>query len=546
VTSAEPVREWVGGRFTLPARIESMGDRRAEMALWVELPDLRVVGQVLEDPQDPQASFGQSLMRAMASPLVGEPRRPQRVRVADAALAEQLKSFSFLSVEVAPTPEFDKVVRSLGAFFGEGSYFSDPSLTPGDIEKLFIGARFLWAARPWTLADDDALVHVEVPAMGIKEGCVSIVGSLQEVRGFVFFPSYEDYDRMTSSAVVTGEPLASHRALYFSFDPKENVPEGMRKEVAEHGWPLADADAYPMLLRMVDGKHAPVFEPELKLATAVMRAIAAFAVRHPEALKDYGDVKIRESQFDENDLEVILSVPHPLSDQAIESELPPRAMTMDSTPNPYELPLEPHKLKHLARALGEFTLHRVLGLFCAVASVPELPRPSVWLGEIMQHVKFADEAQARGVMELLMVVYNHVISTIESDGVDGLIPEAADVEACREWARGYTALLGRMDPAQIEERLLDSAFAIQALAEVPQMIQMLDELRGDNTREAMLADYRESLADDADCLLEGWAEARSKPRAPEGTFRRDAPKVGRNDPCPCGSGKKYKKCCAIN
>ncbi len=26
-------------------------------------------------------------------------------------------------------------------------------------------------------------------------------------------------------------------------------------------------------------------------------------------------------------------------------------------------------------------------------------------------------------------------------------------------------------------------------------------------------------------------------------FRRDAPKTGRNEPCPCGSGKKYKKCC---
>jgi preprotein translocase subunit SecA len=24
--------------------------------------------------------------------------------------------------------------------------------------------------------------------------------------------------------------------------------------------------------------------------------------------------------------------------------------------------------------------------------------------------------------------------------------------------------------------------------------------------------------------------------------RRERPKVGRNDPCPCGSGKKYKKC----
>jgi preprotein translocase subunit SecA len=26
------------------------------------------------------------------------------------------------------------------------------------------------------------------------------------------------------------------------------------------------------------------------------------------------------------------------------------------------------------------------------------------------------------------------------------------------------------------------------------------------------------------------------------TIRRDEPKVGRNDPCPCGSGKKYKQC----
>jgi len=26
-------------------------------------------------------------------------------------------------------------------------------------------------------------------------------------------------------------------------------------------------------------------------------------------------------------------------------------------------------------------------------------------------------------------------------------------------------------------------------------------------------------------------------------YVREEPKVGRNDPCPCGSGKKYKKCC---
>ena len=29
-------------------------------------------------------------------------------------------------------------------------------------------------------------------------------------------------------------------------------------------------------------------------------------------------------------------------------------------------------------------------------------------------------------------------------------------------------------------------------------------------------------------------------------YRRERPKIGRNDPCPCGSGKKYKKCCGKN
>ncbi|WP_449304922.1 SEC-C metal-binding domain-containing protein [Persicimonas caeni] len=29
----------------------------------------------------------------------------------------------------------------------------------------------------------------------------------------------------------------------------------------------------------------------------------------------------------------------------------------------------------------------------------------------------------------------------------------------------------------------------------------------------------------------------------EETFERELPKIGRNDPCHCGSGRKYKRCC---
>jgi len=53
--------------------------------------------------------------------------------------------------------------------------------------------------------------------------------------------------------------------------------------------------------------------------------------------------------------------------------------------------------------------------------------------------------------------------------------------------------------------------------------------------------------------IDPFAKSAEKPRPPSRaqplpeaveSVRRDRPKVGRNDPCPCGSGKKFKKCCA--
>jgi hypothetical protein len=38
------------------------------------------------------------------------------------------------------------------------------------------------------------------------------------------------------------------------------------------------------------------------------------------------------------------------------------------------------------------------------------------------------------------------------------------------------------------------------------------------------------------------AEARGGMTGEVQTVRREGKKVGRNDPCPCGSGRKYKKC----
>ena len=51
----------------------------------------------------------------------------------------------------------------------------------------------------------------------------------------------------------------------------------------------------------------------------------------------------------------------------------------------------------------------------------------------------------------------------------------------------------------------------------------------------------------ASALPEPEQESSQQAEAPQQPMVRDAPKVGRNDPCPCGSGKKYKQCCgALN
>jgi hypothetical protein len=63
-------------------------------------------------------------------------------------------------------------------------------------------------------------------------------------------------------------------------------------------------------------------------------------------------------------------------------------------------------------------------------------------------------------------------------------------------------------------------------------------------------DRHRRLIDDAAEHIEKWCPAEVRPAAsvawsptPVISPVRSTPKVGRNDPCPCGSGKKYKKCC---
>ena len=55
-------------------------------------------------------------------------------------------------------------------------------------------------------------------------------------------------------------------------------------------------------------------------------------------------------------------------------------------------------------------------------------------------------------------------------------------------------------------------------------------------RHAAVVTDKESAAGTAEAMNAGTEKAKPK-------VKTAAEKVGRNDPCPCGSGKKYKQCC---
>ena len=89
----------------------------------------------------------------------------------------------------------------------------------------------------------------------------------------------------------------------------------------------------------------------------------------------------------------------------------------------------------------------------------------------------------------------------------------------------------------------------------PNPIETMDE----NTVVSLAFDkeklYKNMVAAKADWLYElpQWKEIYSEEELKklykeqkESTTIRKEKKIGRNDPCPCGSGKKYKKCCGKN
>jgi uncharacterized protein len=204
-------------------------------------------------------------------------------------------------------------------------------------------------------------------------------------------------------------------------------------------------------------------------------------------------------------------------------------------------------------AMNVSSLH---GYLTALAVGPGPVPPSEWLPLVwgQEEPIFDSQEEGQRIFTLLMRMFNSVAQELEH-GLgefapllyeDDLDRDEEPYMAARDWCLGFG--LGVALRADDWRRLFDDQEAAVLLAPIvafsseDAMAEILGEVKGEVDRDLLVS----MLPISAVALYEYWQKDRRKfveNLTTESAGGHTAPRVGRNDPCICGSGKKYKNCC---
>lgn len=192
------------------------------------------------------------------------------------------------------------------------------------------------------------------------------------------------------------------------------------------------------------------------------------------------------------------------------------------------------------------------GFLTGIAIGPDLIRPSEWLPVIWGGAApaFADLDEANAILGLLMARYNEILREVADHALAPVFWTARDGSIiATDWAEGFVQAIKLR--ADAWERLFTSK------RDGMLVLPILSLCRDENGRSLLdlppgADDHIVEQAPELipGCVIEIAAYWRrkgpgqiSKPLTPEPQPSHAAIKVRRNDPCPCGSGRKFKKCC---
>jgi uncharacterized protein len=218
------------------------------------------------------------------------------------------------------------------------------------------------------------------------------------------------------------------------------------------------------------------------------------------------------------------------------------------------------KLAEVLKRFGDkraMNLETLDGFFAALICGPDnvLPSeylPEIWGGDLVNEPVFETKPILHEFISLITRHWNATCHTLQSGDVflPLLLDDENGVAPANDWANGFLrGMEMRRDGWAVlmdDEEHAGSLVPILALAHEhhpdPEMRPYKEPISA-QMREQLIVGAAAGVAAIYDYFkVERTLEARQSRTAT--TFRRDAPKVGRNEPCPCGSGKKFKHCCA--
>lgn len=196
------------------------------------------------------------------------------------------------------------------------------------------------------------------------------------------------------------------------------------------------------------------------------------------------------------------------------------------------------------------------GYLTAIASGPVILKPGEWMPGIWgptegDRPEFETTTQAAYITELIIRHFNAIIFLLQNDP-DAIEPVFDDCRYQSEyyidgemWAYGY---MNGIELCRSHwQPLFDDQDGWNALR--PIYLLGADDVTPEEEALTQTPSQREKLSKQIPAsvvrIFRYWQAYRDAvaERAVARTFQRNHPKIGRNDPCPCGSGMKFKKCC---
>ena len=289
-----------------------------------------------------------------------------------------------------------------------------------------------------------------------------------------------------------------------------------------------------------------------------------------EVVDEHGNSTVWDDPFqtDRGALDEALKT---IDQEGIESLIgfPPDLPLSLQEPNPLQMmaPLSDEEMDELdaflvSNATSDETmmLNCLDGFLTSIVTSPVMLMPSEWLPRVWgptarDEPAFDTLAQAERITGLIMRHLNGIIWSLQynPDTFEPIFDTVVYPDDSREYSDGEMWAYGYMTGIELQRNNWNAFFDEPNNAAVLRPIYLLgaDEVTSEEEVLTETPAQREELSNQIPASV-AWIYRFWQPyrramaeRTIATRYQREHPKVGRNDPCPCGSGKKFKKCCGV-